>query len=90
MLEFESFSTFLAFLIAMCIIICIIFIGSTAVSRSSTFGRGTGSIHMDDVRCNGNENRLIDCEHDSSHNCRHSEDAGVRCLPRSKCPHSLH
>lgn len=43
------------------------------------FGRGSGPIHMDDVSCSGSETRLIDCNHESSHNCHHGEDVGVTC-----------
>ena len=55
-------------------------IGVTAVSRAG-FGQGTGQIWLDDVACTGTESRLIDCPANSlgSHNCAHSEDAGVRC-----------
>ena len=58
-------------------------IGSQAFS-SAKFGAGTGFIHTDDVRCVGNESRLVDCSHTTRHNCRHSEDASVRCLPIRK------
>lgn len=61
---------------------CIFTIGSQAFSRAR-FGIGTGPIHMDDVGCVGNENRLVDCSHTMKHNCRHSEDASVRCMPIS-------
>ena len=49
------------------------------------FTRGTGAIHLADLRCTGSESRLIDCPHNGVgvHNCTHSEDAGVRCvIPR--------
>ena len=54
--------------------------GATAVSRAG-FGQGTGQIWLDNVACTGTESRLIDCPANSlgSHNCAHSEDAGVRC-----------
>ena len=49
-------------------------------ARSSAFfGRGSGSILMDNVRCDGTEQFLANCTHITSHNCGHSEDAGVRC-----------
>jgi deleted-in-malignant-brain-tumors protein 1 len=38
-------------------------------------------IWLDDVRCTGRENQLIDCPANpiGSHNCNHGKDAGVRC-----------
>ena len=47
--------------------------------RMALFGRGRGSILMDNVACVGNESRLDNCSHDSNHNCYHFEDAGVIC-----------
>lgn len=44
---------------------------------------GTGLILLDDLRCMGNESRLIDCPHNGllKHDCSgHSGDAGVKCL----------
>uniref|UniRef100_A0A3Q2T3M3 Neurotrypsin n=1 Tax=Fundulus heteroclitus TaxID=8078 RepID=A0A3Q2T3M3_FUNHE len=45
------------------------------------FGEGTGPIHVDNVKCNGEERSLADCikQKPGTHNCRHSEDAGVIC-----------
>ena len=45
------------------------------------FGRGSGPIWLDNMRCFGNETRLQDCKHNSFsvQNCNHGEDAGVFC-----------
>ena len=50
--------------------------------RNAVFGDGIGSILLDNLMCEGNENSLMDCvtsEDIGIHNCEHSEDAGVRC-----------
>ncbi len=61
----------------------------TAVSAQTIahFGAGSGQIWLDDVKCSGHESSLTRCSHPSfgTHNCRHSEDAGVICLGKSKC-----
>ena len=47
----------------------------------SQFGLGTGPILLDEVQCTGHETRLVDCVHNgiSTHDCSHSQDAGVIC-----------
>ena len=49
--------------------------------RRAFFGRGSGSILLDNVICRGNEPSLLECNINpvGVHNCDHSEDAGVRC-----------
>ena len=51
------------------------------VKTSATYGSGSGRIWLDEVQCNGNENTVSLCKHDpwGSHDCIHSEDAGVNC-----------
>ena len=48
---------------------------------AALFGRGLGPIFLDQLRCEGNESRLIDCRSSGPgvHTCTHLQDAGVRC-----------
>lgn len=48
---------------------------------SAAFGAGFGAIFLDDVACAGTESTLLNCPNNGigSHDCAHSEDAGVRC-----------
>jgi len=48
---------------------------------SATFGQGDGPIFLDSVECTGDESSLAECQHQgvASHDCSHSEDAGVVC-----------
>ena len=54
---------------------------AVAAYGSAHYGQGTGAILLDDVSCLGNESSLFSCRHRGVgiHNCRHSEDASVRC-----------
>ena len=56
-----------------------------AVARTRAFfGQGIGNIFLDDVQCTGTEAALSDCRASTTHNCQHSEDAGVTCVANRK------
>ena len=57
----------------------------------ATYGRGTGSIVLDDLQCNGTESSLFDCTHRgvNIHDCIHGEDAGVRCTGQCELKNNL-
>ena len=67
------------------------YIGAIAL-RGAHHGSGLGPIHVDDIHCVGNESSLLECPHNDSPFCSHSEDAGVICpLPGihvQSCVHS--
>ena len=54
--------------------------GATALTLTAV-PDGTGQIWLDNVQCRGTETRLIACPANpiGTHNCAHSEDAGVSC-----------
>ncbi|KAJ7425557.1 Neurotrypsin [Willisornis vidua] len=55
--------------------------GAARARTMAYFGEGKGPIHVDNVKCTGSERSLADCikQDIGTHNCRHSEDAGVIC-----------
>ena len=55
------------------------FSGAVLTICCAEFGRGTGPIWLNKVKCRGNESRLDSCSHSSIHNCNHGGDAGVIC-----------
>ncbi|XP_072566457.1 antigen WC1.1-like [Paramormyrops kingsleyae] len=52
---------------------------------NSAFGRGTGTIWLNEVNCRGDELHLWDCPHSlqEQRSCSHKEDAGVTCAGSS-------
>ena len=52
-----------------------------AIDRSTKlYGSGENKILLDNIQCQGSEPNLLECMRDGvSHDCAHSEDAGVVC-----------
>ena len=59
------------------------FPGAVAARSGAFFGQGSGDIYLDDVNCDGTESTLLRCDYVDrySHNCGHTEDAGLVCEP---------
>ena len=51
-------------------------------TTDSTFGKVNDTFRMDDVKCSGTEESLLDCPHVNitMENCGSSEGAGVTCF----------
>ncbi|XP_063960668.1 uncharacterized protein LOC129267820 [Lytechinus pictus] len=56
--------------------------GASGYTIGASFGQGQGAIVLDNMMCNGTEERLADCDHNGfyNQNCGHHEDAGVICI----------
>ncbi|XP_075628045.1 scavenger receptor cysteine-rich domain-containing group B protein [Balearica regulorum gibbericeps] len=54
---------------------------AVAAWGEARYGRGTGYIFLDNLKCKGHEPSLLRCSHIrwDVHNCDHSEDAGAAC-----------
>ena len=48
-------------------------------TNKSEYGNVEPNFIMDEVKCNGNEETLEDCEHNLTHDCKGKEAAGVIC-----------
>ena len=71
------------------IILLLIITGALAfLNAYAHFGRGTGPSLLDQLRCTGNEQNLLNCSHSgrgvTASYCNHYHDVGVRCLGKSK------
>ena len=62
---------------------CTLFFSSSSgkAKIEAYYGAGSGQIWLDSLECSGNEDTLSECPHEGwgSHDCSHSEDAGVQC-----------
>lgn len=49
------------------------------------YGMGTGQIHLDDVKCDGDETNIGECQHKfwGDNDCLHKEDVGCICKTAS-------
>jgi len=55
------------------------FSGAVEAKTRSHFGRVPTDFVMDNIRCEGTEDKLHDCQHLDTHNCGSHEGAGVVC-----------
>ena len=62
------------------------FDGALDAPLGARFGKGSGSIFLDEVQCQGTEIDVERCDHDGIgvHNCAHNEDASVICIPKGE------
>ena len=50
-------------------------------TKESHFGKVSDDFMMDDVKCKGTEEKLLDCPHTTEDNCEGNEGLGVICIP---------
>ncbi len=70
-----------------CLVHCAVAVSLSGPETVEAFGSGSGDIWLDDVKCGGNETHLLSCPQfpfTQPHNCKHSEDSGVRCKGQSR------
>lgn len=62
------------------------FLMALSVVPAAYYGDGSGPIHLDNMRCTGGENNLMECPRGNAraeHDCQHSEDIGIVCFAGS-------
>lgn len=61
-------------------------LGYEGAISTAVFGKGSGQVLLDDVKCRGDEASIMLCPHKGLHyhNCDHSQDVGVVCS-NGKC-----
>lgn len=53
-------------------------------TRGGYYGQGTSNTALTNVMCTGNELSLLECNFEiETHDYRHYQDAGLRCVPKS-------
>ena len=83
------FTVYLFMLFTVYLLIFLYTVKSDAIAYTGAhFGQGTGPILLDNVACTGAEYNLTSCRYDAdTSDCRHYEDAGVRC--NTTCGYSV-
>ena len=51
-------------------------------TKESHFGQVSDDFMMDEVKCKGTEEKLLDCPHTTEGDCRGNEGLGVICMPK--------
>ncbi|EDV23999.1 uncharacterized protein TRIADDRAFT_17692, partial [Trichoplax adhaerens] len=54
---------------------------SKPIAYGPGYGKGNGTIWLNNIRCNGYESSITACNHDDwgVHDCKHDEDIGITC-----------
>ena len=58
------------------------YIGSTDPKSGADYGKGNGTIWLNNVQCTGSESSLFSCVHDGlrNHTCTNGNEANVSCF----------
>ena len=55
--------------------------------RGDMYGQAAGPIFLDDVKCRGAEENILNCPQRQlsvPNNCQHSEDVGIQCVEQGR------